>query len=71
MKRQIALFQMINRIFLAHFKFNSNDEAREFFLNLQNEIKNLNSKPFESEDYHKAKDLIEGKIHHASQTISK
>lgn len=70
LKRQIALFQLINRIFQADFKFHSNDEAREFFLNLQNDIKNLNSKAFESEEYRKAMELIEGKIHQASHATN-
>lgn len=69
LKRQIALFQLINRIFESDFKFHSNDEARQFFLNLQNDIKNLNSMPFESEVYKKGVAHIEDKIHHATQKI--
>lgn len=66
LKRQIELFQLINRIFEANFKFHSNDEARQFFLNLQNDIKNLNTMPFETEQYKKAVDKINEKIHQAS-----
>lgn len=54
MKRQIPLFQLINRIFDIHFEFANHDEARGFFLNLQNKIKNTNFLPFESERYTEA-----------------
>lgn len=42
LKRQMPLFQLINRIFDTPFKFRTHDLAREFFLALQNEIKNMN-----------------------------
>ena len=48
LKRQIPLFQLINRIFDAPFKFHTHDEARQFFLDLQNQIKNMNFMPFQS-----------------------
>lgn len=51
LKRQIPLFQLMNSIFDTPFKFQSHDKAREFFLNLQNKIKNMNFLPFESEEY--------------------
>ncbi len=51
LKRQIPLFQLINRIFDINFKFQTHDQAREFFLGLQNHIKNLNFTPFQSERY--------------------
>lgn len=51
MKRQIELFQMMNKIFDKKFHFETHDEAREFFLTLQNEIKNLNFMPFHNESY--------------------
>lgn len=63
LKRQIALFQLINQIFQHEFNFHSNDEAREFFLDLQNDIKNLNSLAFESENYQNAWALIQDKLH--------
>jgi V/A-type H+-transporting ATPase subunit A len=53
-KRQVALFQLINRLFDAPFKFRTHDEARQFFLNLQNRIKNMNFMPFEGEEYRKS-----------------
>jgi V/A-type H+/Na+-transporting ATPase subunit A len=59
MKRQIPLFQLINKIFDKRFHFHSHDEVREFFLSLQNKIKNMNFLPFESEEYHRAWSEIE------------
>lgn len=50
-QRQIVLFQLINRIFEQKFTFASHDQARNFFISLQNLIKNLNFLPFESEDF--------------------
>jgi len=62
LKRQIPLFQTIQKIFDAEFAFEDHDKARSFFLELQNEIKNMNFMPFESETYHKAYKRIEEKI---------
>lgn len=49
--RQIHLFRLIDAIFEKPFKFSSHDEARDFFLKLQNLIKNMNFIPYESEKY--------------------
>lgn len=62
LKRQIALFQLINRIFDTPFNFHSHDQARQFFLSLQNQMKNMNFTPFESEPYRKAFAAIEEMI---------
>lgn len=62
--RQIILFRLINKIFDTHFKFLSHDEARQFFLKLQNHIKNLNFMAFDSEPYRKAWSEIEEMIRH-------
>lgn len=63
LERQIPLFLFINQIFDAKFNFGSRDKARGFFLNLQSKIKNLNSLPFESEEYKKSfaevKEMVE------------
>lgn len=60
--RQIPLFKLVNAIFDAHFSFENHDEARSFFLELQNEIKNMNFMPFKSERYYTAFAHIEQKI---------
>lgn len=42
LNRQIELFQLVNSIFDTEFNFATHDDAREFFLGLQNQIKNIN-----------------------------
>lgn len=54
LKRQIPLFKLINQIFETDFAFASRDQARDFFLSVQNVIKNMNSLPFESAEYKKS-----------------
>lgn len=62
LERQMILFSLINKVFDAHFSFQTHDEARAFFLSLQNEIKNMNFMPFRSERYEAAISAIEQKI---------
>lgn len=52
--RQIEMFRLIQSIFDNRFDFDAHDEARSYFLNLQNDIKNINFLPFHSERYHAA-----------------
>ncbi|GAB4237971.1 MAG: V-type ATP synthase subunit A [Chlamydiales bacterium] len=54
LKRQIPLFLLINRIFETKFDFDSHDAAREFFLKLQNRVKDTNYLPFDSDEYRSA-----------------
>ncbi len=49
--RQIALLEIIRKIFDTDFQFPSHDEARSYFLILQNKIKNMNFTAFESPRY--------------------
>ena len=71
LERQIEMFRFIHKIFEAKFEFDTHDEARGFFLNLQNEIKNINFLPYHSEKYKGALQEVERKIamkegkHHA------
>lgn len=60
--RQIASFRLIQGIFDAHFAFDTHDEARSFFLNLQNQIKNLNYAAFQSEKYKQELTTIQKEI---------
>lgn len=64
LNRQIPLFLLINRIFDTEFDFKSHDKAREFFLSLQNKIKNMNFLPFQSPEYKETfkgiEEMIEG-----------
>lgn len=68
LKRQIPLFQLINSIFDMYFTFESHDAARSFFLDLQNEIKNMNFMPFESDHYKRVFANIEQKIQQPGHT---
>jgi V/A-type H+-transporting ATPase subunit A len=51
LERQIALFDLINDILDTAFTFTNHDEARSFFLQLQNQIRNMNFLPFGSAEY--------------------
>jgi len=66
--RQIPLFKLINRIFDKKFVFATQDEARKYFLQLQNQIKNMNFLPFNSEQYRHAFAAIEQAIDSAKNT---
>lgn len=65
LKRQIKLFELINRIFDYTFKFATHDDARQYFLSLQNKIKNMNFLAFESDLYRASMREIEGLIESA------
>ncbi len=62
LERQISLFLLIDYIFLSEFVFDTHDTARSFFLELQNEIKNMNFMPFKSERYDQTMTRIQEKI---------
>lgn len=66
LKRQIELLDVMRTIFEGQFSFSSHDEARSFFLNLQNEIKNMNFIGFHSEKYHQTLEKIRKKIRSAT-----
>lgn len=61
-ERQIAMFKLINHIFDTTFEFPSHDAAREFFLTLQNKLKNINFMPFKGEEYYQSIAAIEEMI---------
>lgn len=65
LKRQIAMFQLINQVFDTQFKFPTHDEARQYFLALQNDFKNLNFLPFQSHHYKEALAKIHQKLESA------
>ncbi len=62
LERQIEMFRLIQTIFETRFEFDVHDAARSFFLNLQNEIKNINFLPFHSTRYKEAMAAVEEKI---------
>jgi V/A-type H+-transporting ATPase subunit A len=63
--RQVKLLDIIRSIFDLQCRFTSHDEARQYFLRLQNQIKDMNSLPFDSEDYAAASRKIEETIESA------
>lgn len=62
LKRQSPVLRLFQRIFQADFSFSSHDEARSFFLGLQNEMKNLNYLSYDSQQYRQSYAKIEEKI---------
>lgn len=73
LERQIEMFLLINMVFDHHFHFTSHDEAREYFIVLQNQIKNINFLPFRSDEYMQAyaslKNLIEHPPHQKKEKL--
>jgi len=64
LERQIPLFKLIQSIFDTDFRFTSQDQARSYFLELQNDIKNMNFTAFGSDRYNEL-------FKHIEQTIEK
>ncbi|MCX6995062.1 MAG: V-type ATP synthase subunit A [Chlamydiae bacterium] len=62
LKRQIPLFGLINRIFNTAFTFDSHDSARQYFLSLQNSLKNMNFIAMDSKEYEKTFKEIERQL---------
>jgi len=62
LKKQIVLFQLIDAIMNKKFHFDTHDEARDFFLALQNQLKNINFLAFDSKEFKeslaKVKELV-------------
>jgi len=52
--RQIEVFQLIQKIFVSEFAFETKNEARNFFLSLQSHIKNMNSMKKGSDKFKRA-----------------
>ncbi|MBA3602176.1 MAG: V-type ATP synthase subunit A [Parachlamydiaceae bacterium] len=68
LERQIPLLQLLGTILDTHFLFHSHDEARNYFLALQNQIKNMNFLPFDSVAYNTVYANITEAIESAPQT---
>lgn len=67
--RQIQLFTLIQEVFDTPIDFSSHDEARAFFLGLQNQIKDMNSIPFRSGKYEAELNAIREKLTKVSATV--
>ncbi len=57
-ERQIEMVELIYKILTANLRFTSHDEARAFFLSLQNRLKNMNYMPRDSEEFRRTKQEI-------------
>lgn len=68
LERQIEMFRLIQKIFETRFDFDVHDVARSFFLNLQNEVKNINYLPFHSHKYREAMAAVEEKVNQKSRS---
>ncbi|MFA6118663.1 MAG: V-type ATP synthase subunit A [Parachlamydiales bacterium] len=49
--RSAQMFDLLHKIFDKQFKFDSHDQARSLFLDIQNDLKNLNFIEFESSEF--------------------
>lgn len=67
LKRQIPLFELVYRVMTTEYTFENHDEARSFFLELQNMIRNMNSLQFQSDRYKHLLMQIEEKIQHRAR----
>lgn len=68
LERQITLFRLIQQIFETKLVFDAHDEARSFFLNLQNLLKNTNYLSFQSQEYQSKIEEIQNKINQKVST---
>lgn len=62
LERQIALFKLMDQIFTTPFSFETHDQARHYFLHLQNRLKNMNYIPFKSEKFRHAYEELVAEI---------
>ncbi len=62
LERQMQAFKIVSKIFETSFDFASHDEARKFFNEMQNEIKNMHFLPFGSPMYQSALIRVEEMI---------
>jgi V/A-type H+-transporting ATPase subunit A len=60
--QQQEQFALINHIFEMDFNFSSADEAKEFFMVLQNDLRNLNFLPFNTDRYNVLLSTIKDKL---------
>lgn len=69
LERQIEMFRLIQQIFETSFEFDAHDVARSFFLNLQNELKNMNFLSFHSQRYTEAMAAVRAKVKEATKQV--
>jgi V/A-type H+/Na+-transporting ATPase subunit A len=69
LQRQITLFLLVQEIFVGKFSFSSHIEAREYFLELQNRIKNMNALKLDSPHYETEYTAIKKTIEQAVEKV--
>lgn len=62
MDRQIEMLSFIYKIFVKTFCFTESEDARKYFLRLQNEIKNVNLYPYKSEFFERGMQSLNKRI---------
>lgn len=67
LSRQLVLFKFICEIFETSFHFDTHDEARGFFLRLQNNLKNMNFTAFDSERYNQIMSEVKHQLEEAQK----
>lgn len=65
LERQISTFELIYQILSKDFKFKSHDEARRYFVLLQNHLKNMNYLPTSSQEYKRMHESVRAMIEKA------
>lgn len=68
MDRQKKQFSLVQAIIAMPFSFYSHDDAKAFFLDLQNEVRALNYESFNSDRYQKMYQAILDRLEHARAT---
>lgn len=56
--RQIATFNILMQVFDKAYHFKGHDEARRYFITLQNQLKNMNYLAFDSEEYRQSYEKV-------------
>ncbi len=64
LERQISLLELLYTIFKTTFSFTQHEDARKFFIEIQNEIKNMNFIAYNTDGYQKAFAKIEKELKH-------
>lgn len=68
LERQLYLFGKLSFLFATRFTFTTHDEARKYFLTLQNKLKNTNYLTFDSQSFKEAMKDIDTLIAQATAT---
>jgi len=65
-ERQKIMFDVVEKALFTEYKFTTNDEARAFFMSLQQAFIDWNDKPFDSDEFKTLKETLVKKIEEAS-----